>query len=121
MIDPKNVLFIEPSATISDTPVIDELTRKMTSALRKCTQGMSFRGIHRCACGATSGNTELFLPNGLETNSLCIHYLAYHRDEVPPTELEKVRHLTCGEAEPTPEELCFPMTERPKTTVYRGA
>ena len=33
---------------------------------------------------------DFLLPNGLVTNSLCVHYLAYHRDEVPPSELAKI-------------------------------
>jgi hypothetical protein len=39
------------------------------------------------------------------TNSLCVHYVAYHRHEVPEAELEKSRQLTAKSAEPTSQEL----------------
>lgn len=108
MINPNGVLYIEPSPKTSPQPLIDDLTRKMTAAYRRSTKGPTFRGWHTCACGVHSDNSEHKLPSGLETNSLCIHYLAFHRDEVPAAELEKVGQLDCGEAEPTTQELAAP-------------
>ena len=43
----------------------------------------------------------------LRTNSLAIHYLAHHRDEVPPEELAKVAKLLADEVEPTHDEMSF--------------
>ena len=108
MISDKGILYIEPSPTTQSQPVIDELTRKMTAAYRQSMRGPAFRGIHTCACGAHSDNCEHILPNGVETNSLCMHYLAYHRDEIPAEQIDKVRQLTYGEAEPTAQELAAP-------------
>jgi len=99
------ILFIEPSAKASAKPIVDWFTRKMTAAFRQGIPGVKYRGFHLCSCGAKSSNCDYTLPGGDKTNSLCVHYLAFHRNEVPISQLEKVRHLTFGEAEPTKEEL----------------
>ncbi|MFA5358564.1 MAG: hypothetical protein WC310_01925 [Patescibacteria group bacterium] len=109
MITDMGILYIEPSAKTSSEPVIDRYTRKMVAALRQGKEGLGYRGIHICKCGARSTNCDYTLPNGEQTNFLAVHYLAYHRDEVPQSELVKVDSLDCGEADPTPEEL-----QRPK-------
>lgn len=123
----KNILMIEPSAKTSVQPVIDELTRKMTAAMRKATYSGGYRGVHECACGEMSGNKDLFLENGQMTNSLAVHYLAFHRDAVPASELDKVRALPNEEAEPNQEELSDPsfldpeLIELQRKINYRGA
>ena len=99
------LLYIEPSARVSAKPVIDTLTRKMAAAYRLSARGTTWRGWHRCACGANSTNADYVLPGGAETNSLCVHYLAFHRSEVPAEQLAKVRRLNAGEVEPTEQEL----------------
>ena len=105
MIDTNGLLMIEPQRPASATPVIDEMTRKMTAAYRQSTPSQhGYRGVHVCKCGAMSDNRDHYV-NGVLTNSLAVHYLAHHRDEVPETELEKVRNLKFGEAEPTEQEL----------------
>lgn len=108
MISENGILYIEPSRLTSAEPVIDELTKKMTSAFRLALPGLGYRGWHTCACGAKSSNRDYKLPNGEMTNSLCVHYLAYHRDGVPKTQLEKISTFTTGETEPTTEELSSP-------------
>ena len=105
MISDKGFLYIEPSVNTSVEPVIDELTRKMTAAFRKGVAGTRYRGHHTCECGAHSDNTDYTLPNGECTNSLCVHYLAYHRAEVPEAQLRKVADLKCGEDDPNTKEL----------------
>jgi len=105
MISDKRVLYIEPSAQTSKEPVIDALTMKLTAAFRRSTPGAAYRGFHMCACGVCSDNCNHTLPNGESTNSLCVHYLAFHRAKVPEEQLEKVRQLDCGEEEPTLNEL----------------
>jgi hypothetical protein len=100
------ILFIEPSGATTDVPTIDQYTRKMTAAVRRALPPMGhYMGVHQCACGAVSTSFDYFLPNGQQTNSLCVHYLACHRSEVPDSEIEKVAALDCGEADPTGEEL----------------
>ena len=103
---PDSLLFIEPASPASETPVIDALTRKMVAAYRSATrEDITYCGFHRCVCGSASTPYNSVLPSGLVTNSLCVHYLAHHRDEVPAGELAKVAGLDCGEAEPTHDEL----------------
>lgn len=108
----KRLLFIEPTQQASPVPLIDHLTRKLCAAFRKATNPWTaagwiggYRGIHECICGALSSNQDYYLPNGALTNSLCVHYLALHRSEVPPDELFRVEALDCGEVEPTDVEL----------------
>jgi len=108
MITDRGILYVEPSAATSAEPVIDELTRKMVAAYRKGQSGTRWRGWHTCACGAHSDNTDYTLPNGEQTNSLCVHYLAFHRSEVTEAQLRKVAALDCGEEEPNEKELAAP-------------
>lgn len=104
----RGILYIEPSVATSAEPVIDELTRKMVAAYRKGQSGPRYRGFHVCACGVFSDNTDYTLPNDEQTNSLCVHYMAFHRDEVPEAQLRKVAALDCGEEEPNEKELSTP-------------
>ena len=105
----ETVLYLRPGPNTSAEPVIDDLTRKMTAAFRAAeSTGVRWRGFHVCRCGVNSDNTDYILPGGQQTNSLCIHYLAFHRDEVPPEELAEVAALEAGDAEPSAEELARP-------------
>ena len=119
MVTDKDLLFIEPNGHASADPVIDSLTRRMTAALNGSTGGTSdgggifhpgggWRGVHTCVCGVNSWNQDFQLEDGTVTNSLCVHYLAHHRDEVPESELAKVRALPSYEAEPTAKQLMPP-------------
>jgi hypothetical protein len=106
MIDPVRLLFIEPQAPATKRPVIDLHTRRMTAALRAATPPkLVFCGWHTCICGALSSDHDSVLPGGEETNSLCVHYLAHHRSEVPAEQLERVLRLPVGEADPSKLEL----------------
>jgi hypothetical protein len=106
MKDPNGLLMIEPTKPASEKPVIDTLTRKMTAAWRqgRRTSGYAMRGFHQCCCGAISDNRDHWV-EGRITNSLCVHYLAYHRGEISPEELEKVAALSYGEAVPTDRDM----------------
>jgi hypothetical protein len=111
------LLYIEPLNQKSESPVIDSLTKKMAAAFqhKKSTgvllkngtylEGALTRGFQRCTCGAMSGSTDYELECGFITNSLCLHYLAWHRPEVPEPELEKVKGLPEEESVPTPDLL----------------
>jgi hypothetical protein len=118
MVTEKGLLFIEPKGSPTTEPCIDHYTRKVTAAIHACKEegvltlsGEFFpnvltKGFHVCGCGnAASGNHDYKLPGGLITNSLAMHYLAYHRDEVPESELVKIEGLNCGEEIPTADEL----------------
>lgn len=114
------ILMIEPSMSFSAEPIVDELTKKMTAAwrLRRDMEG-NYRGTHRCNCGVKSDSKDHWIGEGqgMLTNSLCIHYLAFHRAEVPQEELQKVSLLPYGEEEPSTEELSWPKGERMKDMV----
>ncbi len=106
------LLFIEPKHPASPTPVIDGLTRRMCAALRTAKPGdylfSASCGIHRCVCGAVSTNCNYTLENGEVTNSLCVHYVAFHRNEVPAEQLARVAALPFGEVDPNDDELQGP-------------
>jgi hypothetical protein len=115
------VLFIEPRRLATDEPLIDELTMRMTGAVRRATAPRDrFLGVHVCICGAVSDSTNRILPNGEVTNTVCVHYLAYHRAEVPPTELDAVRRLPAHAEMPSPSELGAPDHRvEPKRLIWR--
>lgn len=109
-IDEDHLLFIEPVYPARPV-VIDHLTRRMTAALRGAADdplGRRYRGFHGCVCGMSSTNRDYYVEidgHRMKTNSLAIHYLACHRDEIPGIEMNKVYGLPWDEADPTPTEL----------------
>lgn len=105
MKDPSGILMVEPEHDATP-PVLDVFTRKITAAWRDATtdERRRYRGFHLCRCGAMSDNADHYI-DGLLTNSLCVHYVACHRFDLSPAEMEKVAALTHGEAEPTLKEL----------------
>ena len=104
------LLFIKPQRLPTAEPLIDDLTMRMTSALRQArVPDNRYCGIHVCICGAGSDSTNRILANGEVTNTLCVHYLAYHRAEVPAAELDAVRRLPAGAEVPSRAELGAPV------------
>ena len=92
--DDKHVLFIEPEHCASKEPVLDAITEKMKQAMARARPSdVLYRGWHFCKCGARSEHNDYILHTGQITNSLAVHYLEYHRDEVPEGEIEKVLKL----------------------------
>src|SRR4051812_35113021 len=109
MISEEALLFIEPAGPATPAPVIDHITRRMCAAYRQARPSdWAAGGYHRCICGAMSDDHDSHLPNGDRINSLCVHYVAHHRAEVPPGQLARVEALALGEAEPTWRELHGP-------------
>jgi len=113
------LLYIEPKKEPLTKPLIDAYTRKMTAAFRqaKVNYERSCFGFHSCECRVESEPHTYELGNGLVTNSLCIHYLAFHREEVPDYDLKNVESLKFGEEEPNEEELNTP--EKPVKVMTR--
>lgn len=71
-------------------------------------------GLHPCtSCDykVSSDSHNYSLSNLEVTNSLCIHYLAFHRDEISKDQLQRVAALFDGEEEPTEDELKYPQVE----------
>jgi hypothetical protein len=112
MIKAEGVLYIEPQGLPSLEPLIDDLTVRMAAAFHKASVVRSYRGFHVCSCGVTSTASEYLLASGEETNSLCVHYLAWHRDEVPDFQLDKVRALPFEEVEVPTGLLGLPTAAR---------
>jgi hypothetical protein len=99
------LLYLEPKQRKRRAPIIDELTCKITAAYRQAESWLAHVGEHYCSCGAVSSTWDMVLPNGMITNSLCIHYVALHRRELPVRQLRLVRALRAGEIKPSVEEL----------------
>lgn len=57
------------------------------------TEKARYRGYHVCYCGERSDNIQWVLPNGVETNSLMVHYLEKHLVQVPLGEIQKLLDL----------------------------
>lgn len=108
--DSKFLLYIEPTHDQrSADPVNDEYTQILRLAMseaRKGTanysdvgkeevfsEGHGYRGWHTCSDGTFSDNHDYQLPNGLITNSLCIHYLTWYRSAVSHHDWEKLDGL----------------------------
>lgn len=105
--DDEHLLMIEPTGTPTSEPLVDDLTRRMAGALTCAEKIRPTRGWHACTgrgCQANSDNVT-HMVEGYATNSLAVHYLAHHRDEVPHGELAKVAALNGPDAEPTPRQL----------------
>ena len=88
-----NMLFmIEPESRLKEPAVNDAYTAKMEMLMKKAKHGPPYKGFHVCACGERSTNYNLSIGK-YTTNSLAVHYLRYHRSEVPVSETEKLRKL----------------------------
>lgn len=105
--DDQHLLMIEPNCPRSAEPIIDDITRKITAAWRSRETRRRFRGWHDCTgrgCTASSDNGEHFVL-GRETHSLCVHYVARHRDDVPQAMLDEIAEWNVEGVEPTAEEI----------------
>jgi len=127
------ILFIEPENKKAEVPIIDDLTRKIAYAL-SIADGMygvhgvnpasgtasvipyGFFGWHDCICGAKSASYDSEIVRGqLYTNSLAAHYVAYHRDEVPAEDLERIAKLPDPPADFQPtDDMLNGKFERPR-------
>src|SRR5262245_26527824 len=106
MISQTGLLFIEPIHPASSIPIVDHLTRRMAAAFRLArADTIIYCGFHACVCGANSTNCNYTLPSGHLTNSLCVHYVAYHRAEIPARQLAIIEALTSEEVQPSNLEL----------------
>jgi len=113
---PNSLLYIEPSSAKvkSDKhrkyidllkPELDKHTEKHIKEGYGPTVGIfrsdgefepncGTRGIHHCACREAGGNCDYLIFGGkFATNLLAVHYLEYHADEIPASELRKLDSL----------------------------
>jgi hypothetical protein len=86
------LLFINPKREPRRFRRFVYFTVKLALNMRNATNYRSYRGWHECSgkdCGLRSSTSDLLLPNGMITNTLALHYLEYHRSEMPWSELYK--------------------------------
>jgi hypothetical protein len=127
LFDSHHLLFIHPLGEPSQVGVVDDVTRILVAAMRKIIttghsfpietnknknndtnppgflRGVSTMGVHCCTgknCKAQSNSVDgLLLDGQTSTNTLALHYIMYHREEVPTEELNKIQRLApliCG-------------------------
>ena len=111
------LLFIEPEKK-DEKPVDDELTKKIQYAFDNFVEdnlvvgyldkkskkneafihkGQHTWGLHHCKCGkdtSDNGDYGISIDGKIYyTNSLCVHYVKYHRSEVPQRDLELIDRI----------------------------
>jgi len=106
----KFVLYIEPRLDEKlAEPVDDDLTVKLQAAFERAIAGSAnysevgapaqfhpgsgWMGWHTTDSGVESTCRDYLLPNGLITNSLCVHYVRWYRNSIPACDMEKLRTL----------------------------
>lgn len=98
------LLYVTPPGQVSIEPCNDELTIAMEAAFSTAETVQTWRGWHTCACGERSTNCDYMVAGCFTTNSLCVHYLRWHRDAVPARELNKVRGIAGLQLAPETDE-----------------
>lgn len=112
--NPVMLLFIEPTGNADRNLCLDNTARFLYSQLMSphtkpgilrvnntFAVGNGYRGFHEATCNCVgtlssgqeliSANKDYQLPCGLVTNTLSLHYLVYHRSQVPTSELNKLQ------------------------------
>ena len=109
--NPYALLYIEPNPKYrNENPITDELYNIVMDALEESTKGIwyydeldstldnfmlddSWRGTHRVDEFASSSNRDYLLKCGLVTNSCAGYYLQYYRNQIPDSEIQKLKKL----------------------------
>lgn len=95
--DNDSLLMIEPKEDKSESK-LDYITELAEWVWNKCKKSdYSWKGFHKCICGEMSDNRDWFTPKGRLTNSLMLHYIREHRQEVPQEEIYKLFDENEGE------------------------
>lgn len=109
--------MIEPVGAPTAVALQDDISGKVERLLAACAippWGLRYKGFHTCICGAISTNYDMVLPDGRLTNSLALHYVQFHRAEVPENELVKIRAYPepISSANFSPEQINAILNER---------
>lgn len=106
------VLFIFPKKDMTEKPIVDNVTEKFMYLWHKRIKiDSGFNGFNMCNnCGKIGSTDYIILPidstsDFFLTNSLACHYLVWHRDEIPESEMEKIREITAGIPEEEPKVI----------------
>ena len=103
-LEKNTLLMIEPKLDAEDA-INDELTEQTKLLARTMLRSpWCYAGMHTCKCGATSTNFDVFLPDKTLTNSLMVHYVSCHRDEIPASEMVKLKQKIANIGTPVPKE-----------------
>ena len=101
---PRTILYIKPQYNPSPKPLIDIFTVKVFNAYMNhieygCldnnlnfVRSVRTNKFYKC-CSASVLAYDYVLPNGQFINSLCVHYIALHRDEISKNELDKIESI----------------------------
>lgn len=92
--DEKHFMFIEPKGK-KLVEVNDELTAYAKMLTERMTSREDYtKGWHSCACGKANSSNVTYSVNLGDTkyitNSLLLHYVQFHRSEIPEFEMEKL-------------------------------
>ena len=91
IIDDKHLMMIEPKRKKSVFPKNDKYTEMAEKIYANTyTRGSGYKGYHHCKCGKMSDSHDHYTAGGRITNSLLVHYVRYHRSEIPQSELDKL-------------------------------
>lgn len=92
-ISEKYFLMIEPNSSTKEIEINDELTKKVEEIMKTKKVVAMYRGFHICSCGQIGGNCDYEITIGKNkyiTNILALHYIKFHRSEIPQSELKKL-------------------------------
>lgn len=92
ILDDGYFMMIEPKQDCQE-PIYDDITSSAELLEKVLVQKNSYRGWHKANCGRQSDNHDWICPNGMITNSLMLHYITYHRNEVPESEIKKLERM----------------------------
>ena len=110
------ILYIRPKMPPSSEPVVDSITKKLLAAIKNYQQigyvkdgcfipNLYSFGCYKCTCGkAIFASQDFRISDALITNSVAVHYIAYHRNEIPKDELSMIEKLEL-EIEPENSDL----------------
>lgn len=90
-LDDKHFMMIEPGQRTVE-PVNDPISKVAYEVYKmaKPREGHAYKGFHVCSCGQPSDNQDWIMPDGRITNSLVVHYVMFHRKDIPRAELAKL-------------------------------
>jgi len=89
----KCFMMIEPVSSKKEIEINDKISNLVEEIMKNTKIVGRTKGWHTCNCGERSGSTilEIKINNKIYiTNSLALHYVKYHRSEIPQAEIDKL-------------------------------
>lgn len=93
--DNKHLMFIEPKIKKSELAINDELSEFAAYLQKNMKSNNDFtKGFYVCSCKKAFSDSVTYSVNlsgeKVKTNSLLLHYVQYHRSEIPESEINKL-------------------------------